>query len=125
MNTNYYTIRFEKEEDYGEVENLVRESFWNVYEKPKYKILTNFSPYKEDRTSHPWMGWDRYQKAEELLEGTGDDFDVDDCFRVLREVSQTVCPTEVSMVFDAGERIVYWCEHRQWENRKQYQLKKD
>ena len=31
MNTNDYTIRFEKEEDYGEVENLVRESFWNVY----------------------------------------------------------------------------------------------
>ena len=28
---NDYTIRLEKEEDYREVENLVRESFWNVY----------------------------------------------------------------------------------------------
>ena len=31
MNTNYYTIRLEKTEEYREVENLVRESFWNVY----------------------------------------------------------------------------------------------
>ncbi|MBR2996418.1 MAG: N-acetyltransferase [Lachnospiraceae bacterium] len=31
MNTNDYIIRLEKEEDYREVENLVRESFWNVY----------------------------------------------------------------------------------------------
>lgn len=28
---NDYTIRLEKQEDYREVENLVRESFWNVY----------------------------------------------------------------------------------------------
>ena len=31
MNTNDYTIRLVKEEDYRAVENLVRESFWNVY----------------------------------------------------------------------------------------------
>ena len=31
MNTENITIRLEKEEDYREVENLVRESFWNVY----------------------------------------------------------------------------------------------
>ena len=31
MNTNDYTIRLEKPEDYREVETLVRESFWNVY----------------------------------------------------------------------------------------------
>lgn len=31
MNTNDYTIRLEKPEDYREVENLVRESFWNAY----------------------------------------------------------------------------------------------
>ena len=31
MNTNDYTIRLEQAEDYREVENLVRESFWNVY----------------------------------------------------------------------------------------------
>ncbi|MDO5137977.1 MAG: N-acetyltransferase [Oscillospiraceae bacterium] len=31
MNKNDYNIRLEREEDYKEVENLVRESFWNVY----------------------------------------------------------------------------------------------
>ena len=31
MNTNDYTIRLERSEDYREVENLVREAFWNVY----------------------------------------------------------------------------------------------
>ncbi len=32
MNKFGYTIRLEKKEDYREVENLVRESFWNVYQ---------------------------------------------------------------------------------------------
>ncbi|MBR0139721.1 MAG: N-acetyltransferase [Firmicutes bacterium] len=31
MNINDVTIRLEKEEDHREVENLIRESFWNVY----------------------------------------------------------------------------------------------
>ena len=31
MNTNNILIRIEKREEYREVENLVRESFWNVY----------------------------------------------------------------------------------------------
>ena len=31
MNPNHNTIRLEKKEDYREVENLVREAFWNVY----------------------------------------------------------------------------------------------
>ncbi len=31
MNLNDITIRLEKENDYREVENLVRDSFWNVY----------------------------------------------------------------------------------------------
>lgn len=31
MNTNNINIRLEKKEEYREVENLVRESFWNVY----------------------------------------------------------------------------------------------
>ena len=31
MNTNNITIRLERKKEYREVENLVRESFWNVY----------------------------------------------------------------------------------------------
>ncbi len=31
MNTKEFTIRLERKEEQIEVENLVRESFWNVY----------------------------------------------------------------------------------------------
>lgn len=31
MNETDYTIRLEEKKDYAEVENLIRESFWNVY----------------------------------------------------------------------------------------------
>ena len=37
MNTNNINIRLEKEEEYREVENLVRESFWNVYRPGCYE----------------------------------------------------------------------------------------
>ena len=88
------------------------------YEKPAYRILTNFSPFKQDTEKHPWMGWDRYQKADAMLRNAPDDFDVKDCFEVLRAVSQEVCPTVVSMAFDVRERTVYWCENRDWDNIK-------
>ena len=93
------------------------------YEKPAYQILTNFSPFKQDAETHPWMGWDRYHTAEAMLQNAPDDFGVEDCFAVLRAVAQEVCPTVVSMVFDVGERTVYWCEDRQWENVRQHRLK--
>ena len=44
MNTNDYTIRLEKPEDYRETENLTREAFWNVY-KPgclEHYVLHSF-----------------------------------------------------------------------------------
>lgn len=84
------------------------------YEKPSYKILTNFSPFKGEAETHPWMGLDRYQAAEKLLRAATDDFDVNDCFAVLHAASQEVCPTVVSMVFVVCERKVYWCENRVW-----------
>ena len=86
------------------------------YEKPIFKILTNFSPFKQDSEKHPWMGWDRYKKAEEILSESSDNFDVGDCFSLLRNVSQETCPTVVSMVYDVTERVVYWCENREWES---------
>ena len=91
------------------------------YEKPEYKIMTNFSPFKQDSEKHPWMGWDRYQKADQMLKNAHGDFDVSDCFVILKEVSQTVCPTVVSMVFDVTEMKVYWCENRDWENIEEYE----
>ena len=88
------------------------------YEKPDHKILTNFSPFKQNSQYHSWMGWDRYGIAEEMISKTSEDFDVKGCFEVLKAVSQEVCPTVVSMVYDVGERTVYWCENREWNDVK-------
>lgn len=85
------------------------------YDKPDHSILTNFSPFKQDSEKHPWMGWDRYHIAESMLNGMSDDFDVEDCFSILRAVSQEVCPTVVSMVYDTGLKTVYWVENRKWD----------
>lgn len=88
------------------------------YERPEYCILTNFSPFKGDSELHPRMGLERYKKAEELLSRASEDFDAGDCFAVLRAVSQEVCPTVVSMVFEPAEGRVHWCENREWDKIK-------
>ena len=85
------------------------------FEKPKYKILTNFSPFKMNRETHPWMGWDRYLLGEQMLREAKDDLDVEGVFEILKAVSQSVCPTVVSMVYDVTEKKVYWCENRNWD----------
>ena len=56
-----------------------------------------------------------YHTAEKMLAEASDDFDVDDCFEILRAFSKEVCPTVVSMVFDVAEMTVYWCENRHWD----------
>ena len=103
----------------GNVLHIVPGQGCEYFEKPKFKVLTNFSPYKMDRETHPWMGWDRYRKATQMLDEAPEDFDAEDCFRILKEVSQTVCPTVVSMVYDVTERTVYWCTERQWDRIEQ------
>ena len=100
----------------GNVLHIIPGQGHEYYEKPDYKILTNFSPYKQDSEQHPWMGWDRYHVAESMLQDASDDFDVDDCFDILKAVAQDVCPTVVSMVFDATDRKVYWCENKNWND---------
>lgn len=98
----------------GNVLHIVPGLGFKYYEKPDYKIMTNFPPFVPNPLQHPWMGLDRYQKAESLLGAATDDFDVDDCFQVLNEVSQTVCPTVISMVFDVTDKAVYWCHNRDY-----------
>ena len=106
----------------GNVLQIVPGQGMRYLPKPPYSVMTNFSPFKGNTPEHPWMGWDRYCRATEILEGSCDDFDVADCFDILRQVSQTVCPTEVSMVFDVTERTVYWCEKRQWDRIQQQKI---
>ena len=102
----------------GNVLHVVPGQGYKYYEKPDHAVLTNFSPFKMDSETHPWMGWDRYQMAEAMLNDSSDGFDVGECFEVLRAVSQEVCPTVVSMVYDVTERTVYWCEDRRWDEVK-------
>lgn len=99
----------------GNVLHVIPGRGFKYYEKPEFKIMTNFPPFVQHPLQHPWMGMDRYQKAEALLSKATDDFDVKDCFNVLKEVSQTVCPTVISMVFDVTERTVYWCYDRNYD----------
>ena len=99
----------------GNVLQMIPGQGIRYFPKPKYQVLTNFSPFKMDAEKHPWMGWDRYQTAKRMLEEATDDFDVSDCFQILKAVSQEVCPTVVSMVFDVTEMTLYWCEQRQWD----------
>jgi len=106
----------------GNLLHIIPGQGYKYYEKPKYQILTNFSPFKMDSEKHPWMGYDRYIIGKEMLENSSDNFDVSDCFNVLKGVSQTVCPTVVSMVFDVSENIVYYVENRQWDNITKIQL---
>ena len=106
----------------GDVLHIVPGQGSEYYEKPEYKIMTNFSPYKQDKEKHDWMGWDRYNKAEEMIKNSNDNFDIKDCFNILKEVSQTMCPTVVSMVFDVMDNVVYWCENKKWDVIKQKEL---
>ena len=106
----------------GNVLHLIPGQGCRYYEKPDHAVLTNFSPFKQDAETHPWMGWDRYHTAERMLQGASDKFDVQDCFEILKAVSQEVCPTVVSMVYDVAERTVYWCENRNWEQIEVWKL---
>lgn len=106
----------------GDVLHIVPGQGSEYYEKPEYKIMTNFSPYKQNKEKHDWMGWDRYNKAEEMIKNSNDNFDIKDCFNILKEVSQTMCPTVVSMVFDVMDNVVYWCENKKWDVIKQKEL---
>ncbi|MEE3382838.1 MAG: hypothetical protein VZR08_02620 [Anaerovoracaceae bacterium] len=99
----------------GNVLHIIPGQGVRYYEKPDHAVLTNFSPFKRDSETHPWMGWDRYHKAEEMILAATEDFGVEDCFGILRAVAQEVCPTVVSMVFDVDENTVYWCEDRNWD----------
>ena len=100
----------------GNVLHLIPGQGCRYCEKPDYRILTNFSPFKGDSERHPWMGWDRYQTAQAMLERASGGFGAEDCFAVLRATAQEVCPTVVSMVFDVRQRTVHWCENRNWDD---------
>jgi hypothetical protein len=106
----------------GNVLIIVPGQGYQYISKPKYSVLTNFSPFKDDTEQHPWMGMDRYNTAVQMLEAADDDFDVSNCFEILKATAQLECPTVVSMVFDVTNNVVYWCEQREWTRISKKQL---
>lgn len=106
----------------GNVLHIIPGQGVKYYERPPYAILTNFSPFKGESGPHPWMGLDRYRTAESMLQNASEEFDVADCFEVLKQCAQEVCPTVVSMVFDVDAREVYWCENRRWDEVQKWKL---
>lgn len=108
------TFQSQLSDRYGNVLQIIPGQGTRYLPRPDYSVLTNFSSFKGNTEQHPWMGWDRYQKAVEMLENKDAEFDVSDCFEILKQTSQTICPTVVSMVFDIADNMVYWCENREW-----------
>lgn len=100
----------------GNVLQIIPGQGCEYLEKPKYSVLTNFSPYKWDSEKHRWMGMDRYNTAVSMLKSAGYNLNVAQCFDILKATSQTVCPTVVSMVYDAQEHMVYWCYQRDFDH---------
>ena len=99
---------------HGNVLHIVPGQGIRYYEHPRQAVLTNFSPFAHG-ASHPWMGADRFETAQQMLSAAGEDFSAADCFDVLRAVAQQECPTVVSMVFDVSAGEVYWCLNQRWD----------
>ena len=116
------TFQAQHSDAYGNVLQIIPGQGQIYKERPKYSVMTNFSPFKGDKEAHPWMGMDRYKTACKMLDEADDSFDVKDCFEILKATSQTVCPTVVSIVLDASEHTVYWCENRNWNEINQKTL---
>jgi len=105
----------------GDVLEIIPGQGVKLIKKPRYKVMTNFSLYKMDKETHPWMGLDRYNKANEML-SKYDNFGVEECFKVLEAVSQEECLTRVSIVFDVSKKTVHWCLDRNYNERFEQKL---
>lgn len=117
-----FTFMSQISDQRGNVLQIVPGQGHRFLEKPRFSVLTNFSPFKEASGEHPWMGIDRYEKATQLLDGADDDFGVEGCFEVLEAVAQKTCPTVVSMAFDVTENTVYWFEDRSFDDIRNWHL---
>ncbi len=108
----------------GNVLQIIPGQGYVYKERPGYSVMTNFSPFKGRSEEHPWMGWERYRTAVELLEQEGDGLDMAGLFRILKATAQAACPTVVSMVFDPKENMVVWCENQKWDQLQEQRLER-
>jgi hypothetical protein len=90
-------------------------------EDSEWFILTNFpiSEYNEivPRKVHG-SGSDRYLKALGLLEKEKEPLTIDAGFEILKSIQQNGPDwiTEISIIYDATEQIIYYCQERKFED---------
>jgi len=93
-------------------------------EKERYSLLTNYSVLDPESTK-PYItpGDDRYERAKEIFEKAGSDFDVTDALHLLKEVSQEgLWATRVSFVYAVSENKVYYVLNNNFANVLEHQL---
>ena len=86
----------------------------------RYSLITNYSLLAPE-TTKPYMvpGDDRYERAAQMLRGSGDHFTVEDAWSVLRAVHQEgPWATRVSFVYAASRQTVYYTENNDFDHIK-------
>ncbi len=82
--------------------------------KPELSLMANFSLYKWDSETHPWMGLDRYKAAKKVLDDSKS-VDYRECMSALAAAANHDCPTVISIVFVPSEMTVYYCLDMQYD----------
>ena len=80
------------------------------FEQAKYSLITNYSILSPE-TTKPYIvsGDDRFERADEQLKKSGDDFSVTEAFNILKSVKQEgLWATRVSFVYSIRENKVYY-----------------
>lgn len=91
-------------------------------ERKRYSLITNYSVLEPESTrAFVVPGDDRYERAEALLCGQGEEFSVADAFSILREVRQEgMWATRVSFVYSWLEKKVYYVVNNEFGNVMEY-----
>lgn len=89
-----------------------------------YSLITNYS-LLDPASTRPYLvpGDDRYERADRMLEGYGDNFSVSDGLTILREVRQEgPWATRLSFVCSMNEQAVYYVENNDFDHVKIYRF---
>jgi len=97
-------------------------------EDSKWFVLTNF-PISEYNEIYPrkvtGSGSDRYLKTVQLIEKINEPLTIDLGFEILKKIQQKgpEWTTEISLLYDATEKIIYYCKNQIFEDILKIQLK--
>lgn len=91
-------------------------------EKRRYSLLSNYSSLEPENT-RPFLvpGDGRYERAEQILSGAGENFSVPDGFSLLKSVRQEgAWATRVSFVYSRKQQTVYCVENNDFQQIREY-----